>query len=347
MSITENFFSPKYDDAPWLSDQLLLPNLARGHSLHILAAFAPSYIFKLIDDLASSENIEPGFLNIVFFVPGDLSIRSISISRFKKYLSNYSNDWEMAKFVGNCLQLIKEGRENDFGGLQIQVQHTSQKRPLTKSLTGVILDSHDPEKYATFVDAKGGDFNSPVQIKKSWDDEEYFDAQAVLGLVARALDDSNPRASLVSSTEVEEWLIYLHNFFEENPPVNPETLLDTDDELIEDDEVDELDDDEDDEGDEFLAHLQGLEEFENEGEFGWFEDEEDFDLGPVTVGVSDSKVKFGHIPPLEGFTVSILGLDSAVARCVCGKKFLRANGCDEVMWDSYDLMSEPDFGNDY
>lgn len=344
MAIRDAIFSPKYDDAPWLSDQLLLPNLARGHSLYILSAFAPSYLFRLVQDLAASEDIEPGFLNIVFFVPGDLSIRSISISRFKKYLNTYASDWEVAKFVGNCLQLIKEGRENDYGGLQIQVQHTSQKRPLTKSLGGVIVDPNEPDHYATFVDAKGGDHNSPVPLRRSWVDEEYFEAQAVLGLVVKALDDSNPRASLVSSTEVEEWLIYLHNYYEENPPTNPAASVNN--EAAESEYLD-SEDEEDDEEDDFLEHLQALDDFENEGEFGWFEEDEDFDLGPVTVGVEDSKVRFGHIPPLESFTASILGLETAVARCVCGRKFLRANGCEEVLWDAYDSMSQPDFGEDY
>jgi hypothetical protein len=199
MPISEDFFSSKYDDAPWLSDQLLLPNLARGYAVHMLSAFAPSYLFKLVADLAASEEVEPGYLNVIFFVPGDLSIRSQSIARFKTYLEKYSNDWEVAKFVSNCLQIIKEGRENNFGGMQIQVLHTNQKRPLTKSLTGVIVDPEEPDNYATFVDAKGGDFNSPVQIRKSWIADERYEAQDVLGHVVKAHSSTSTRNSLVSA----------------------------------------------------------------------------------------------------------------------------------------------------
>lgn len=343
MSLSENFFKPIYDDAPWLSDQLLLPNMARGHSIHILSAFVPSYIFKLVKDLAQSEEIEPGFLNLVLFIPGDLKVRSESIARFKKHLLTYSSDWEVSQFAQDCLQLIKEGRENDFGGLQIQVQHTSQKKPLTRGLAGIIVDPEEPSEYASFVDAKGGDFNSPVKIRRSWDADEHYDAQEVLGLVVSATTNQNPRASLVSSTEVEEWLIYLANYYESNPPTNP--ALAELEEFEEDFSYSEAEDDENEPGDQFLNHLKELDEFSDEDKYGWFdEDDDEFDLGSVTVSVSRSEARSGHIPPLEAFAARFVIGESAVARCICGKKFYRADGCDEVMWDSYDVMRVPDFG---
>jgi len=331
MSLSQNFFKPVYDDAPWLSDQLLLPNLARGHSIHILSAFAPSYLFKLLEDLARTQEVEPGFLNVVFFVPGDLSIRSQSIARFKKYLLTHSDDWNVARFVSNALQLIKEARENEQGGLQITVQHTTQKKPLTKSLAGIIVDSENPDDYVSFVDAKGGDFNSPVQITRSWDEEEGFAAQEVLGLVASAVNNENSRASLVIPTEVEEWLIYLSNFYEENPPVDPDSLMSSSDD--EDDE----DDDEEELNDEFLDHLLNLQEFEDEEKYGWYgSDGDEFDLGPVTVEVSSDIALHGHIPPLEPVAAYFVG-QNAVARCICGSKFIRAHGCDEIVWDRWAL----------
>lgn len=333
MSLSQSFFKPFYEDAPWLSDQLLLPNLARGHSIHVLSAFAPSYLFKLVDDLAGTQEVEPGFLNIVFFVPGDLSIRSQSIARFKKYLLTHSDDWNVAKFVTNALQLIKEARDNEQGGLQITVQHTTQKKPLTKSLAGVIVDLEDPDSYVSFVDAKGGDFNSPVQINRSWFDDEEFAAQEVLGLVASAVNNQNPRASLVIPTEVEEWLIYLANFYEDNPPVDPETLIRADEDQVAEDE----DEDDNPLNDEFLEHLLNLEEFEDEDQYGWYgSDSDEFDLGPVSVDVSSDKALHGHIPPLEPVAAYFVGQD-AIARCVCGSKFIRANGCDEIVWDRWAL----------
>jgi hypothetical protein len=337
MSLKRGFLKPVYDDAPWLSDQLLLPQLARGFDVYILSAFAPSYIFKLIEDLASSKEIEPGFLNLVFFVPGEMAVRSQSIARFHKYLLTYSSDWEVSNFVSNSLSLLEETRQNEVGGLQIQVLHTSQKRPLTKSLGGVIVDQDSHDDYVSFVDGKGGDNNSPVEVNRSWVLEESFAAQEVLGKVASALNNEHPRASLLGPKELEEWLIYLSNYYETNPPVRPTDLgggtNDFEDELEEDDD---LDSDDDLDEDELLEHLLNLEDFNNEDKYGWYGGEDDeFDLGPVTVRTDREKAIYGHIPPLEPFLAAVLSTSDGVARCLCGQKFIRAYGCDEVVWDRW------------
>jgi len=343
MSLKQGFLKPVYDDAPWLSDQLLLPQLARGFDVHILSAFAPSYVFKLIEDVASSKEIEPGFLNFVFFVPGEMAVRSESIARFHKYLLTYASHWEVSNFVSNSLLLIEEAREHEVGGLQIQVLHTSQKRPLTKSLAGVIVDQASPEDYVSFVDARGGDNNSPVQISRSWELDESFVAQEVLGKVAAALNNEQPRASLLGPKELEEWLIYLANYYETNPPVRPiepkgkskpGADVDQDDEEDED-EID-LESVEEIVDDLFLDHLLNLDDFNNEDKYGWFgESEDDFDLGPVTVRTNRESALHGHIPPLDPFLASVLSSSDGIARCVCGQKFIRAFGCDEVTWDRW------------
>jgi hypothetical protein len=338
MSLKSGFLKPMYDDAPHLSDQLLLPQIVRGRDIHILSAFAPSYLFKLVEDLAVSKEIEPGFLNLVFFVPGDMAVRSESISRFHKYLLRFATPWEVSHFVSNCLQLIEEARDSEAGGLQIQILHTSQKRPLTKSLTGIIVDQANQEDYVAFLDAKGGDFNSPVQLHRSWELEEEFYAQEILSRVAAALNNDHPRSALLSSRELEEWLIYLANYYETNPPPRPKSL-----ELEEDDEVEDLiDDDEveleepDELEEQFLEHLLNLEDFSNEEKYGWFGDSGDaFDLGPVTVAVDREDVISGHIPPLDPYLASVLSSSEGVARCTCGQKFIRAFGCDEVVWDRW------------
>jgi hypothetical protein len=157
----------------------------------------------------------------------------------------------------------------------------------------------------------------------------------VLGLVASAVNNENPRASLVIPTEVEEWLIFLANFYEENPPIDPESLIST----AEDEEADDDDDPDDDDEitDEFLEHLLNLQEFEDEEKYGWYgSDGDEFDLGPVTVDVSSDKALHGHIPPLEPVAAYFVG-PNAVARCICGSKFIRASGCDEIVWDRWAL----------
>lgn len=332
MSLKTSFLKPIYDDAPLLSDQLLLPQLARGRNVYVLSAFAPSYLFKLVEDLASSKEIEPGYLNIVFFVPGEMAVRSESIARFHKYLLKYASHWQVASFVSQCLQLIDEGREHEHGGLQIQILHTSQKRAITKSLSGLIVDQSTNEEYVAFIDAKGGDFNSPVRTFRSWDLEEEFTAQDVLGLVSRALNNEQPRSALLGPRDLEEWLVYLANYYEENPPAKPIEQTDVDehdDEFIDDDA-------EEDEDDLLLDHLLGLDDFANEDQYGWFgSDGEEFDLGPVTVEVKREDAIHGHIPPLDPFLVAVLSSAQGVSRCNCGQKFVRAYGCDEITWDRW------------
>jgi hypothetical protein len=336
LSLKSGFLKPVYDDAPHLSDQLLLPQIVRGRDIHVLSAFAPSYLFKLIEDLAESKEIESGFVNIVFFVPGDMAVRSESIARFHKYLLSFASPWEVSHFVSNCLQLIDEARENEAGGLQIQILHTSQKKPLTKSLAGIIVDQANPEDYVAFLDAKGGDFNSPVQLHRSWEMDEEFYAQEILSRVAAALNNDHPRAALLGSRELEEWLIYLANYYETNPPPRPKPLeldeVGDEDEADDDIGLEELDEVEE----QFLDHLLNLEDFSNEEKYGWFGDSEDaFDLGPVTVVVDREAAIHGHIPPLDPYLASVLSSSEGVARCMCGQKFVRAYGCDEVVWDRW------------
>ena len=341
------FLKPAYDDAPYLSDQLLLPQIARGRDIHILSAFAPSYLFKLVEDIAESKEIEPGFLNLVFFVPGDMAVRSESIARFHRYLLKFASAWEVSNFVSNCLQLIDEARDNESGGLQIQILHTSQRKPLTKSLAGIIVDQANPEDYVAFLDAKGGDFNSPVQLHRSWELEEEFYAQEILGKVAAALNNDHPRAALLGSRELEEWLIYLANYYETNPPPRPKAL-ELEEEDQSQDEIDEEDpesEEADDLEEQFLDHLLGLEDFNNEQQYGWFGDTvDDFDLGPVTVSVERETAIFGHIPPLDPYLASVLSSSQGVARCTCGQKFIRAHGCDEIVWDRWITDHREDVG---
>ncbi len=340
MHLKEEFTKPVYDDAPWLSDQLLLPQIARGRDVYLLSAFSPSYVFKLIEDLAKSKEIEPGFVNLVFFVPGDMVIRSESIARFHKYLLTYSDAWTVANFLSNSLKLFDETRENDSGGLQIQILHTSQKRSLAKGASGLIVDKENPEEYVAFIDAKGGDLNSPVQIYRSWDQDEEFTAKEVLGRLAAALNQDHPKARLISPREVEEWIIYLANYYEENPPIKPPNDIESDDSDSEIEGEDGLDEED---IDELIEHLLGLKEFRDEEKYGWFgEADDEFDLGPVTVQAPRDQAIDGHVPPLEPFLASLMSSSEGVARCICGQKFIRAYGCGEVSWDRWIMDYRPD-----
>jgi hypothetical protein len=359
----DQFLEPKYDDAPHLSDQLLLPNLALGHSVYLLSAFAPSYLFRLVEDLAKSPEVEPGFLNIVFFVPGDLALKSSGIARFRNYLLSYAQSEEqVANFVNGALQLIEEGNTHGIGGVNISILHTAQKTPLAKGCMGVITSSEDQRDYVTFVDAKGGDYNSPVRPKKSWLNEDFFEAEGVLAKVVEASGGNHPRGMFVSGAEAIDWLTHLANYYMANQPAptaaEPEDLLNVDDivaeavkqvdwEMAQSDVRDNKlstntsisDSDEDetegDEEDDFLDYLLELDEFQDEENYGWFDGSDTFEdfipAGDFGVVVEAKDAIDGHIPPLPASIADLVG--PARAKCPCGEVIIRAYGCPEVDWE--------------
>jgi hypothetical protein len=333
MSFRDSFTQSRYDDAPHLSDQLLLPNMAKGHDVHLFSAFAPSYLFRLLNDLAESPEVEPGFLSITFFVPGDLTLKSSGIARFRNYLLKYAtNEQDVALFVNHVLQIAEEGAENEAGGIRVSILHTSQKRALTKGCIGVVSSSETPDEYVAFADERGGDYNSPVKPLKSWEDSDYFAAEDVLRKVIEASTGRHPRGTLVSEQETLDWFTYLSNWYVENPPAQPETIeSEADTEVAEDkDEEEEQEEQED----EFLGYLRDLADFEDEENFGWFgiedEIEELFVQGNFGVVVSSEDMEFGHIPPLPSSIADLVG--PAQARCPCGQLIVRAYGCDQVSW---------------
>lgn len=330
MSFRESFIDSKYDDAPFLSDQLLLPNLAKGHNLHLFSAFAPSYIFRLVSDLAQSPEVEPGFLNIVFFVPGDLSLKSEGIARFRNYLLRYAeSELVVAQFIDNVLKLAEESKESDVGGIRLSILHTSQKRPLTKGCQGVISSSENTDDYVAFLDERGGDYNSPVTTLKSWINHDFFAAQEILRNVSEASGGNHPRGVFVSDAESMDWFTHLSNWYLDNQPtqVNDDSN-DSDEEANTEEYEEPLTDN-------FLNYLQELDDFQNETNYGWFgadqDSEEMFGYGNFGVVVPATELLDGHIPPLPISISALVG--PAQAHCPCGKLIIRADGCDEVSWD--------------
>ncbi len=351
----DQFLEPKYEDAPHLSDQLLLPNLALGHSVYLLSAFAPSYVFRLVDDLAKSPEVEPGFLNIAFFVPGDLALKSSGIARFRNYLLKYADsEAQVANFVNGALQLIEEGNAQGVGGINISILHTAQKSPLAKGCLGIITSNEQQSDYVAFVDAKGGDYNSPVRPKRSWINEDFFEAEGILQKVVEASGGNHPRGMFVSGSESIDWLTHLSNYYLDNPP-NPG--ISEDEELISVEDIAaeafaNLDngtqrdrnlhpsslakDDNDDEDieDDFLDYLLELDEFQEEENFGWFDSGDTFEefipTGDFGVVVEPSEAVYGHIPPLPASIAHMVG--PARAQCPCGQVIIRAFGCPEVDW---------------
>lgn len=312
--LQHHFQFSRYEDAPELSDQLLLPNLAIGNNIFLISAFVPSYVQRVIRDLATSPEIEPGHLSITFYVPGNLVRESEGIGRFRDYLiKGCESRVAASEFVDDCLQLMEEG------GLSIQIAHGPGHRGAGKGCLGVFTDPNS-EDYVAIEDAKGGDYNSPVRPKRSWLPEEVELAEKVLWRVNRVLEASQENSYLVDWNDSARWLSLLGRWFEENQSaagaVKAETASDDLEEVWSDDDF-------------FAGFVEDAESF------GWSDENDleeivEFFSAGYSVGVSESEIELHHVPPMPELVANLVGL--AKAECVCGRTFNRIYGCPAITW---------------
>jgi hypothetical protein len=310
----DDFLFQKYDDAPFLSDQLLLPALAKGFDVHVVASFTPSYMFRLLEDLADSPEIEPGLLNLVFCMPFTANFGTNPAKVFRDYLSEFAlDDAQVLDFAANALQLFSEG------SLRFSAVVSKTAKDFAKGTLGAITNvaDEDPD-YFTFVDAKGGDYNSPVVPQRSWIESEANSAEQMLEVVLDSNSDSIDGFAKISETRVRGWLQEIVTGTTEKESSESANLTsDLEEEL--------------DEFDQFIESAEHLDE--DSIEFLEYGELFDFELPPESqeTSVSVHDAQDGHIPPLP---MSIAGLvGPAWATCVCGAKFMRANGCPHGFWE--------------
>jgi hypothetical protein len=325
MMFRDEFRTPRYDDAPFLSDQLLLPNLVNGNDLFLVSAFVPSYIQRLVKDLAESPEIEPGHLTMVFYVPGDLTNPEHGLVRFRRYLEDsLANRVAVANFVDDCLQLLDEG------GLTLQLLHGPPGKAVTSGCFGVIVN-RDNNDYVGVEDSKGGDYNSPVHPKRSWDNSELPAAEKILLRMRKLMEGRKADTLLLSRQGTADWLSGLATWFENQDSIDDENgergSLQangfSDSEAKPSDQVYDQ---------EFAEFVEAqIEDWEIDQEYmSEIEDVTEFFSTGYSLFVSPSEVEGHHVPPLPEGIAYLVGPAGAV--CVCGRSFRRANGCDAVVW---------------
>jgi hypothetical protein len=329
MSIQRMKLHSTYPDAPDLAKKLLIPALDEGMQINLVSAFAPSYIFGVIRELASRKTSTSGYLHLTLFVKGDLRLKSEGIARFKHYLGRFADsEVQVAQFIEDCLFLLTEENGNSF---ELSLLHADQKKAPTKSLFGAIYHEDSWPEMVTFVDAKAGDFNSPITPKRSWENDEYLEGLDIYTRISAL--SRGEKGSLVGQQEIVSWLEYLSDWYSTNPPV----VVVSDDHL--DDASEQLDDVEifEIEGD-FIEFLQDFGEFQKETDFEYddqdnneFDWDDWFEHGGREAEVFHTEAVNGHIPPLSGaYNASVVG--SAKSTCVCGQVFTRIHGCSKVDW---------------
>jgi hypothetical protein len=239
-----------------------------------------------------------------------------------------ASEVQLAQFIEDCLTLLTSEEGKCF---QMSVLHADQKKPPTKSLYGVIYEEESWPEMVTFVDAKAGDFNSPVVLKRSWVNDEYLEGLNTYTRISSL--SRGEKGLLIGEQEVVSWLEYLSDWYLANPPVAPAAAVeeDEDDEELEDDQILAV------EGD-FIEFLQDFGEFQKEAEFEYddqdnkeFDWDDWFEHGGREAEVFHTEAVNGHIPPLSGaYNASVVG--SAKSTCVCGQVFTRIYGCSKVDW---------------
>jgi hypothetical protein len=185
-----------YEDAPFFSDSLLLPAIVSGHSVTLVTAFAPSYLYRLVNDLATSPEIEPGKLHVVFCVPFPRSKQDGLARVLSQYLSAFAgSSQEVKQFLTSLLQLVSEG------GLSLGALFANQNQLLTPSCIGVIESNEvGSGDYLSLIDRTAGDLNSPIPIGTSWGAQSPEHSE-IVRLVGRAVSENF--TSLLRSTHSE------------------------------------------------------------------------------------------------------------------------------------------------
>lgn len=317
------FDSSFYDDSPTFSEEVLEPRLVAGNDVFLASNFLPSYVYKLVRTLSKLNEKPEGYLSIAMSLQGDLTLKKDGIAQLKKFFGSTLTDYETALFVEDLLAL----RQSQ--SLNLILVYSDSRRALIKGSHGVIYDPSNPEEaeenFVSFIDSKPGDSNSPVQIYKSWaDDKESLVAIEILEKIDRIANGKIKNSRIVAAAETTSWLEYMSDWYLSNPPEHQEVIenLSADETLVHEQE--------------FLDFLLGFEELRNEETgFDWYSsfDEEFLVLGETSdfgVVVDKGEAINGHIPPL-GFPLAMF-VGAAPATCVCGKRFIRADGCDDVLW---------------
>lgn len=327
-----------YADEPHFSDELLLPSLVAGHHLLLVTAFLPSYLVRLVDDLAKSPIKEPGNLTVVFCIPFNASERTSSARLISNYLCALStSSKEIRGFIDNSLSLAREG------GLRFGALMSKSNLMLTPGCCGLIESGEPGSKdMLSFVDATPGDFGSPITVNGSW---EANSAQwdSVFRVVSSALNKTFHDLLRLSHDEILDLFseIKQNNHIRGDskegdaqitrtvtagpsratPTIEPDSLSE--------EEMDfELSQDIDDDSYEIARILRevNLRELGFEGEdLTAFLGESTFDV------IEDFELQEReHVPPLSWEIAEWLG--RGFASCWCGATFPRESGCPERYW---------------
>lgn len=325
-----------YADEAFFSDELLLPALAEGHHLTIVTAFVPSYLLQLVQDLATSPEIEPGKLTIILCVPFPASESMSEARLLARYVGLSGASMKQTKtFFDAALSLARER------GLRISALISKEDQLLTPSCIG-ILESGElgSSQTVSLIDSTPGDLSSPIAVQGSWE-EERATLDKTLRAVSGALSKDFPTLLRKSHQEVID-LIHetrAKGFFEKdfrqevgkpagNESANPKKENKGAPDLVSSDSVEELDlefEREDFAVERILREVFLREAGYEDEDVAAFLGEPDF-----TTLLHFDPSERQHTPSLSAELVEIVG--QGYTSCWCGESFDREQGCPELYY---------------
>jgi hypothetical protein len=323
------FEYPKYQDAPNLSDQLLLPCIANGFNLFLISSYVPTYVVRLLRDLASSPEIESGKVSWTLYFPAAPVTEQNAVGRLHQNLSqSIPTSSNLNEFIQDILQISAEG------GLSVQLLYGPPRKNYVKGTIGVLVEEKT-EEYVSFEDKKPGDYNSPIFPKRSWLAEEISAAEALLIRINKALQANYAGTHLVDSHRFTSWLVAISQAISSDASKTEDPLASdqkTNDDGVGNEFVDE-------QGASILEDTDYIFDYDFLSEspdqtFGFPKDGadplDDYFFSGFSIPVTEEDLDLHHIPPVPPQLVGIIGQASAV--CFCGRKFNRVSGCPEIVW---------------
>ena len=186
----------EHEDSPYFSDAVLLPAIGSGVDLTLITGFVPSYLQRLIEDVATSPEIEPGRIKLLLCIPNNHESDAFDLAN-ALHGSKLSVEQNQS-FVVNALKLVDEG------GLEIELLVSDRGGLLTYSAIGQLeLDAES----ATFLDRLAGDHNSSLKFSRSWSDgPEKLANESVNQFVVSAKFDSHLGIRRLTSSEATDAL---------------------------------------------------------------------------------------------------------------------------------------------
>ena len=267
MALFETDFQATYPDTPYFSDQVLLPGVASGVNVTVVSGFLPSYVIRLVSDVAKSPEVEPGQIDLTFCIPGQGIKHETDAVRLARYLSAFNEKSSVEEFVIQALRLADEG------GLTFNFLIADAGSNLTRASLGLLHEPGNLSEYVAFVDEQAGDSNSPVRIARSWTQgSESQAAERLDDLISAAVNDTWDRIRRVASADAAALLREiatkdLLSVETEVPPTQPIITKPTRVEIADEDEdADDFIDDVDELNEEFEELSSFLESYSDDAE---------------------------------------------------------------------------------